>query len=80
MTVSSVAKSAMVRAGYNSPRLTAHSLRHSAATLALQGGMSLEDVKEFMRHSSINVTLVYVHTVNRLKSRCEATVSRAIFE
>ena len=79
MTVSGAAKRAMVQAGYVSPRLTAHSLRHSAATLALQGGMSLEDVKEFMRHSSINVTLVYIHTVNRLKSQCENIIASAIF-
>ena len=41
--------------------------------------MSLEDVKEFMRHSSINVTLVYIHTVNRLKSQCENIIASAIF-
>ena len=62
-TVSSVAKNAMQSAGYNSPRLTAHSLRHSAATLALQGGMTLEDVSEFLRHSSIAITMVYVHSI-----------------
>lgn len=78
-TISRAAKNAMKSAGYDSPRLTAHSLRHSAATLALQGGLSLEEVKEFMRHSSINITLVYVHTVNRLKSGCENAVTQAIF-
>lgn len=54
-TVSGVAKGAMVQAGYNSSRLTAYSLRYSAATLALQACVSLEDVKEFMSHSSITV-------------------------
>ena len=78
-TVSSVAKSAMVNAGYNSRRLTAHSLRHSAATLAIQAGMTLQDVQAFMRHSSISVTTVYLHDVNRLKSQCENAVTVAIF-
>lgn len=78
-TVSSVAKKAMVKAGYDSHTLTAHSLRHSAATLALQAGMSLEEVSEFLRHSSIAVTMIYVHSVNRLKSQCESAVTRAIF-
>lgn len=78
-TISSVAKRAMVKAGYASTRLTAHSLRHSAATLALQAGMSLEEVSEFLRHSSIAVTMIYVHSVNRLKSQCESAVTRAIF-
>ena len=78
-TVSSVAKVAMKSAGYDSRRLTAHSLRHSAATLALQAGMSLQEVSEFMRHSSINVTMIYVHSVNRLKSECEGAITAAIF-
>ena len=78
-TVSSVAKSAMVSAGYNSRRLTAHSLRHSAATLAIQAGMTLQDVQSFMRHSSISVTTIYLHDVNRLKSQCENAITAAIF-
>ena len=78
-TVSGVAKQAMKRAGYDSPRLTAHSLRHSAATLALLSGRTLEDVSQFLRHSSISVTMVYSHHVQRLKSLCESSVCDSIF-
>ena len=78
-TVSGIAKQAMKKAGYDSPRLTAHSLRHSAATLALQAGQSLEDVSAFLRHSSIGVTMVYVHSVQRLNSLCEHSIASAIF-
>ena len=78
-TVSSVAKKAMLKAGYDSARLTAHSLRHSAATLAIQAGMPLQEVSEFMRHSNISVTMIYVHSVNRLKSECESAITAAIF-
>ena len=78
-TISAIAKQAMKLAGYDSRRLTAHSLRHSAATLAIQAGMPLQEVSEFMRHSSINVTMIYVHSVNRLKSECEGAITAAIF-
>ena len=78
-TVSNVAKSAMKGAGYNSRRLTAHSLRHSAVTLALMSGQSLAEVQYFARHSSINTTMIYAHNVDRLKSGCEAALSRAVF-
>lgn len=78
-TVSSVCKTAMIRAGFDSKRLTAHSLRHSAVTIALENGNSLDDVKEFARHSSIGTTMVYNHAVNRMKSNCESSVSQAIF-
>ena len=78
-TVSGICKQAMKKAGYDSPRLTAHSLRHSAATLALLAGMELSDVQQFMRHSNIGVTMVYAHNVNRMKSLCEDSITSAIF-
>ena len=78
-TVSAVCKRAMVTAGYNSRRLTAHSLRHSAVTLALMAGMSLQDVCAFARHKSISTTMLYSHDIERLKSQCENAVTAAIF-
>ncbi len=78
-SISGICKSAMIRAGFNSKRLTAHSLRHSAVTLALLAGVSLQEVSQFARHSNISVTMIYAHDVQRLKSRCESAVSNAIF-
>ena len=78
-TVSGVCKQTMRQAGYDSPRLTAHSLRHSAATLSLLAGVELSDVQQFMRHSSIATTMIYAHNVSRLKSLCESSVTAAIF-
>ena len=78
-TISQVCKNAMKAAGYDSHRLTAHSLRHSAVTIALMGGMSLQDTQAFARHANIATTTIYAHDVNRLKSMCEATISNAIF-
>ena len=78
-TISVIAKSAMRQAGYNSTRLSAHSLRHSAVTLSLLGGMSLSEVQAFARHSNIATTTIYAHTVDRIKSMCEDTVAKAIF-
>lgn len=78
-TISSIAKTSMRKAGYNSRRLSAHSLRHSAATLAISAGMPLQEVSEFLRHSDISITMVYVHSLARLKSACEQAVTSAIF-
>lgn len=78
-TISSVCKTAMINAGYNSTRLTAHSLRHSAVTLALMAGLSLSEVQAFARHSNIQTTQIYAHNVDRLKSACEISVTEAIF-
>ena len=78
-TISQVCKNAMKAAGYDSHRLTAHSLRHSSITLALLAGMSIQDVSQFARHSSISVTQVYSHDISRMQSQCENAISTAIF-
>ena len=78
-TVSGVCKKAMCMAGYRSSRLTAHSLRHSAVTLALMAGKTLAEVQYFARHSSINTTMIYSHNVDRLKSDCEAAILNQVF-
>ena len=69
----------MIQAGYISERWTAHSLRHTAVTIALRAGNALDDVKAFARHNSVNTTLIYAHNVNRLKSACEVSIAQAIF-
>lgn len=79
-TISSVCKKAMIKAGFNSSHLTAHSLRHTAITTALLSGMSLADVQQFARHSSINTTMIYNHAINRMNSQCENVIANAFFD
>lgn len=78
-SISRICKSAMTSAGYVSKRWTAHSLRHSAITLALIAGISIQEVSQFARHSNISVTMIYAHDVERLKSKCESAISNMIF-
>lgn len=78
-SISRICKSAMTNAGYVSKRWTAHSLRHSAITLALIAGISIQEVSQFARHSNISVTMIYAHDVERLKSKCESTISNMLF-
>ena len=70
-SISRIVKGAMKAAGYDSKRLTAHSLRHTAATTALQKGASLRDVQQVLRHTSITVTQVYLHELDRLNNNAE---------
>ena len=39
---------------------TAHTLRHTAATLALAAGVPIQDVKELLGHRSLETTLLYI--------------------
>lgn len=78
-TISGIVKGRLVEAGHNSERLTAHSLRHTAATLNLLNGGSLEETQQLLRHTNINTTMIYVHSMNRAKNPSEARIANAIF-
>jgi integrase/recombinase XerD len=41
-----------------------HALRHSIATHLLQSGMTLEEVSQFLGHSSLESTQIYTHLAN----------------
>lgn len=78
-SISGVVKTNLVNAGYNSERWTAHSLRHTAVTLALLGGNSLQEAQQFARHANIATTQIYAHNLDRAKNKCENTIANAIF-
>ena len=79
-SVSDIVKQALIKAGFNSDKLTAHSTRHTAVTLALLGGQSLQEVQQFARHANITTTQIYAHNLDRAKNQCEETIAKAIFE
>ena len=79
-SVSGIVKDRLVAAGYDSSRLTAHSLRHTAVTLSLLGGEDLQRVQQFARHSNLATTMIYAHNLDRAKNKCEATIANAIFK
>lgn len=65
-------------AGYDSDRLTAHSTRHTAVTLSLLNGQTLEQAQQFARHRNIATTQIYAHHLNALDNTCADTVASAI--
>ena len=78
-TVSGIAKNSLIAAGYNSDKLTAHSLRHTAVTLSLLAGKDITEVKQFARHSNIATTMIYNHALDKAKNGCSEAIAKAIF-
>lgn len=76
--ISGIAKAHMKEAGYNSDKLTAHSLRHTAVTLSLLAGKPLEEVQQFARHSNIATTMIYNHALDKAKNGCSEAIAKAI--
>ena len=77
--ISGLVKEHLTEAGYNSDRLTAHSLRHTAVTLSLLAGKNLEEVQQFARHANIATTMIYNHALDKAKNSCSEAVASAIF-
>lgn len=70
-SISRIVKSALRRIGIDDPRITAHSLRHTAITFALLGGASEREAQAMARHVDLATTLLYSHDIARLASAAE---------
>lgn len=78
-SISRIAKDNMIDADLISDRLTAHSLRHTAATLNLLNGGTVEETKQLLRHSKLDTTMIYAHALERAKNESENRIAAAIF-
>lgn len=70
-----IAKEHLRDIGLDSGRLTAHSLRHTFATIALKNGAPIMQVKEAMRHTNIETTMIYTHTIDRISNGAERYIN-----
>ena len=66
-------KKHMLAAGLDANQLSAHKLRHTAATMMLSGGVDVKTVQEVLGHENLNTTQIYTHFENtELKIAAEA--------
>jgi site-specific recombinase XerD len=78
-SISRIAKRALVGAGYDDSHLTAHSMRHTAITLSLLAGATIQEAQTLARHSSVNTTMIYAHNIERISGAPERKID-AILE
>ena len=74
-TVRNIVTRWLNKAGLKSKKVTAHSLRHTTATISILNGADILAVKEMMRHSNINTTMTYIHNLNRVEKGAEKYVT-----
>lgn len=58
--------------------LTGHALRHTFATLAVQSGVPLLELKYLLNHAASNVTMGYIHVGHEHLLKHQETASRYI--
>ena len=74
-SLSRIIKTRLRAAGFDSKRITAHSLRHTFGVLSMQAGASLYEVQLAMRHTAPTTTQLYLGDIERIK-RLEASPER----
>lgn len=76
-TISRMLKQAMIEAGYNSDRITAHALRHTAGTNVMSITGNLYTAQHYMRHANPATTEIYLHGKTEA---AEAETARALYD
>lgn len=77
--ISRIIKTVLVSAGYDSDRITAHSLRHTSVTLLLKSGATLQQAQHHARHADPATTGIYAHNIERAKDQSEQKIYNQIF-
>ena len=78
-SISRIIKGVLKKAGYDSRRITAHSLRHTSVTLAGEAGADLQERSAHARHSSITITQRYDHTLEKKTLKTERRIMDYLF-
>lgn len=60
-TISQMIKKAMISAGYDDERITAHSLRHTTGQAVMEMTGNLYDTQKYLRHANPATTEIYLH-------------------
>ena len=76
-TISKMLKRALQEAGFNSERITAHSLRHTAGTSVQELTGDIYLTQHYMRHSNPATTEIYLHND---QSKQEAETAQRLYD
>ena len=79
-SVSRIAKNRFIEAGFDSLKLTAHSLRRTTITLALKNGELLEAAQQCARHKNLATTMIYNNALITEENTVTQTVADVIFD
>ena len=77
-SISRMVKGHFRAAGIGDERHTAHSLRHTAGTTAYRQTRNVAATKQYMRHTNINTTMIYIHDVEREENQMAEQVGAAL--
>jgi integrase/recombinase XerD len=73
-TVQRIITKPLNKLGYKTESITSHSTRHTAISLAIEAGASLEQAQILARHKDPKTTQIYIHNRNRFSENAESKI------
>ena len=73
-TVQRIITKPLNKLGYKTESITSHSTRHTAISLAIEAGASLEQAQILARHKDPKTTQIYIHNRNRFSENAETKI------
>ena len=78
-SISRIIKTRLVEAGYDTHRISAHSLRHTSVTFLLEAGATIQEAQHHARHASPETTGIYAHNLDQRKDHSEQRIYNFLF-
>jgi len=79
-TISRMVKDYLRDVGIDEKIYTAHSLRHTAAVIAMNSGAPLFSTQQLLRHKNPGTTQIYLQKITRRKENYEQVISDVLYE
>lgn len=78
-SISRIIKDRLRAAGFDTHRITAHSLRHTSVTFLLESGATIQQAQHHARHASPETTGIYAHNIDQRKDQSEQRIYDYLF-
>lgn len=78
-SISRIIKDRLKEAGYDTHRISAHSLRHTSVTFLLEAGATIQEAQHHARHASPETTGIYAHNIDQRKEHSEQRIYNFLF-
>lgn len=78
-TLSQIIKDRFRQSGFDSNRLTSHSIRHTTATLLLKSGADIYKAQHHLRHRDPKTTEIYININNKEQDTSELDIYNQVF-
>lgn len=79
-SISRIIKDRLRAAGYDTHRISAHSLRHTSITFLLKAGATIQEAQHHARHASPETTGIYAHNIDKREQHTEQRIYNYLFD